>query len=195
MGKNVSKRSLGRGLWRIALGILAHRKWEWEHGTYIPSVSEVIIHPLLIIWQADWIPRVGWFVEIRWNNSCITATPNDHKWPPWKIYTTFCCKYFHDVFGWFWASPFFCKVCAVWFQTAKTAGGGFSLPDIKRGIGCRLNVVNLVNSWTEVAVLNADLKQVLMYKSQYFYLYTVYYCVLSVYDCYNVYISILTSAF
>ena len=34
--------------------------WKWNR--IIPFVSEVILHPLLILifWQGDWIPRDGW---------------------------------------------------------------------------------------------------------------------------------------
>jgi len=125
----------------------------------------VIIHPLLIIWQGDWIPKLGWFMEITWNNSCITATSNDHKWPPWKIYTTFCCKYFHDVFGWFWASPFFGKVCAVWFQTAKTAGLKLAIHKTRDRMPVRCRPLGQFLNGSCCAY--ADLTQVLMYKAQY----------------------------
>ena len=44
--------------WSPTLGILAHRTWEWFHGTETPCWGGDRTTPI-ILWQGDWIPRAN----------------------------------------------------------------------------------------------------------------------------------------
>ncbi len=75
--------------WKIiifhALGILAHRTWEWFHGTWIPCVSfRWCTTPLnLIIWRSPFGEPIGSFV--RMENS--TTQKTDSKGQIWSWFS------------------------------------------------------------------------------------------------------------